>query len=137
MSDKALRTVVAVALIDGDARVLLTRRPAHKSMPGLWEFPGGKMEDGETPEESLVRELREELALDVAQSCLAPLAFASHQYTGFHLILLLYACRIWSGIPTSQEGQAMAWVHPRQINAADYPMPAADISLVALLRDWV
>lgn len=125
--------VSAVALIDPDGRVLLAERPAGKSMAGLWEFPGGKVEPGETPEVALVRELQEELGIDTWTSCLAPLTFASHTYDDFHLLMPLFACRKWDGIVTPQEGQRLAWVKPNQMR--DYPMPAADIPLIAMIRD--
>jgi 8-oxo-dGTP diphosphatase len=125
--------VAAVALIDRDGRVLLARRPEGKAMAGLWEFPGGKLKDGETPEAALVRELEEELGLDTKQSCLAPLAFASHRYEDFHLLMPLYACRVWQGTPRPREGQALAWVRPERLG--DYAMPPADAPLVAQLRD--
>lgn len=127
--------VAACALIDADGRVLLARRPEGKPLAGLWEFPGGKVNPGETPEAALIRELREELAIDVAESCLAPFAFASHGYDGFHLLMPLYLCRRWSGAVTPQEGQATAWVRPARL--AEYPMPPADKPLVALLRDFL
>jgi len=104
-------------------------------MAGLWEFPGGKVEPGETPEACLIRELREELALDTEESCLAPLTFASHSYDDFHLLMPLYVCRVWNGIPRPKEGQTLKWVRPNDM--ADYPMPAADIPLVAFLRDYL
>ncbi|MFC7332701.1 (deoxy)nucleoside triphosphate pyrophosphohydrolase [Rhodocista pekingensis] len=125
--------VVAAALVDVDGRVLLAQRPPGKSLAGLWEFPGGKVHEGETPEQALVRELREELGIDTASSCLAPLTFASHRYDSFHLLMPLYACRVWKGEPTPQEGQALAWVRPARMR--DYPMPPADLPLVAMLRD--
>jgi len=125
--------VAAVALIDADGRVLLAERPAGKSMAGLWEFPGGKLDAGETPEAALVRELAEELGIDVAASCLAPIAFASHDYDTFHLLMPLYACRQWRGTVEPREGQRLAWVRPTRL--ADYPMPPADVPLVAALRD--
>ena len=125
--------VAAVALVDVDNRVLLARRPEGKVMAGLWEFPGGKLHAGETPEAALVRELGEELGIDTRQSCLAPIGFASHAYDGFHLLMPLYVCRVWRGAITSREGQELAWVRP--VRLADYPMPPADRPLVALLRD--
>ena len=127
--------VSAVALIDGDGRVLLAQRPEGKSMAGLWEFPGGKVEPGETPERALIRELQEELGIDTWASCLAPLTFASHSYGSFHLLMPLFACRKWQGIPSSREGQALAWVRPGKLR--DYPMPEADIPLIPILRDWL
>lgn len=127
--------VAAVAMVDADGRVLLARRPEGKAMAGLWEFPGGKVAAGETPEAALVRELREELAIDVTESCLAPLAFASHAYEDFHLLMPLYVCRVWAGRPLPREGQELEWVRP--LSMADYPMPPADAPLVALLRDWL
>jgi 8-oxo-dGTP diphosphatase len=125
--------VVAVALVDADGRVLLAERPAGKPMAGLWEFPGGKMHDGETPETALVRELKEELGIDVTESCLAPLTFASHRYENFHLLMPLYVCRRWQGMVTPHEGQRLAWVRPPRL--AEYSMPPADKPLVAVLRD--
>ena len=130
---KPIVLVVAVALVDADGRVLLAKRPAGKSMAGLWEFPGGKVDAGETPEVALIRELYEELGIDTKQSCLAPLTFASHTYDDFHLLMPLYACRTWLGDPTPKEGQELAWVRP--IRMGDYPMPPADIPLIAMLRD--
>ncbi|WP_410056045.1 (deoxy)nucleoside triphosphate pyrophosphohydrolase [Roseobacter sp. HKCCA0434] len=127
--------VVAVALIDPDGRVLMARRPEGKPMAGLWEFPGGKIDDGETPEAALIRELQEELGIDTWESCLAPLTFASHGYDDFHLLMPLYACRKWEGIVTPREGQTLRWVTPREM--PDLPMPAADVPLVAHLRDWL
>ncbi|MEP5153753.1 (deoxy)nucleoside triphosphate pyrophosphohydrolase [Planktotalea sp.] len=127
--------VSAVALIDVDGRVLLGQRPEGKSMAGLWEFPGGKVEAGETPEAALIRELQEELGIDTWASCLAPLTFASHSYDEFHLLMPLFACRKWEGIPQSRENQALKWVHARDL--AKYPMPAADIPLIPILRDWL
>ncbi|MBO0737400.1 MAG: 8-oxo-dGTP diphosphatase MutT [Alphaproteobacteria bacterium] len=125
--------VSAVALVDPDGRVLLAQRPAGKSMAGLWEFPGGKVNTGETPEIALIRELAEELGIDVAASCLAPFTFASYSYPDFHLLMPLYLCRKWSGIAVAREGQRLAWVRPRRLN--EYPMPPADQPLVAMLRD--
>lgn len=125
--------VAAVALIDADGRVLIAERPPGKHMAGLWEFPGGKVQPGETPEAALVRELAEELGVDTAERCLAPLTFASHRYEAFHLLMPLFACRNWRGTPTPFEGQRLAWVRPNQLR--DYPMPPADEPLVAMLRD--
>ncbi|MBP7335338.1 MAG: (deoxy)nucleoside triphosphate pyrophosphohydrolase [Niveispirillum sp.] len=125
--------VAAVALVDADGRVLLAQRPPGKSMAGLWEFPGGKVDAGETPEAALVRELKEELGIDTAESCLAPIAFASHTYDDFHLLMPLYAARVWKGTPTPLEGQQLAWVKP--VRMGDYPMPPADIPLIPILRD--
>lgn len=127
--------VSAVALIDPDGRILLAQRPEGKSMAGLWEFPGGKVEPGETPEQALIRELHEELGIDTWQSCLAPLTFASHSYEKFHLLMPLFACRKWNGTPESREGQALKWVRANQLK--DYPMPPADIPLIPILRDWL
>ena len=127
--------VSAVALIDVDGRVLLAQRPEGKSMAGLWEFPGGKVELGETPEAALIRELQEELGIDTWASCLAPLTFASHSYDDFHLMMPLFACRKWEGTPQAREGQTLKWVKPADMR--DYPMPAADIPLIAVLRDWL
>jgi len=127
--------VSAVALIDVDGRDLLAQRPPGKSMAGLWEFPGGKVEAGETPEAALIRELEEELGIDTWASCLAPLTFASHSYDDFHLMMPLFACRKWNGTPRAREGQVLKWVKPAQMR--DYPMPAADIPLISVLRDWL
>ncbi len=124
--------VAAVALVDADGRVLLARRPEGKPMAGLWEFPGGKVDPGETPETALIRELAEELGIDVTASCLAPFTFASHAYPDFHLLMPLYVCRKWSGIVVPREGQILDWVRPARL--ADYPMPPADKPLIALLR---
>jgi 8-oxo-dGTP diphosphatase len=124
-------TVAACALIDADGRVLLAQRPEGKPMAGLWEFPGGKVELGETPEQTLIRELQEELGIAVKEACLAPLTFASHSYPEFHLLMPLYICRRWDGIVTAQEGQALTWVRPHRLR--DYPMPPADVPLIAHL----
>ena len=129
----AVLLVSAVALVDADGRVLLARRPPGKAMAGLWEFPGGKLAPGETPEAALIRELREELAVDTEESCLAPLTFASHTYADFHLLMPLFVCRTWQGVPQPREGQELAWVPPRALR--DYPMPAADLPLIPVLRD--
>ncbi|MBC2836211.1 8-oxo-dGTP diphosphatase MutT [Paragemmobacter straminiformis] len=127
--------VSAVALIDADGRVLLAQRPEGKSLAGLWEFPGGKVEPGETPEAALIRELKEELGIDTQASCLAPLTFASHTYESFHLLMPLFACRRWQGTPHGAEGQNLAWVRPNALR--DYPMPPADLPLIPILRDWL
>ena len=127
--------VSAVALIDRDGRVLLAQRPDGKSMAGLWEFPGGKVEGGETPEAALVRELYEELGIETWNSCLAPLTFASHTYDDFHLLMPLFACRKWNGIVQPKEGQTLKWVYPKDFS--NYPMPPADIPLIPILRDWL
>ena len=125
--------VVAVALVDADGRVLLARRPPGKAMEGLWEFPGGKLAAGETPEQALIRELREELGIDTEQSCLAPLGFASHSYDDFHLLMPLYVCRVWNGTVVPKEGQELRWV--RAVRLGDFPMPPADAPLIPVLRD--
>ena len=125
--------VVAVVLIDRDGRVLLSQRPSGKSMAGLWEFPGGKVENGEVPEEALIRELNEELGIDTWSSCLAPLSFASHSYEDFHLLMPVFVCRKWVGSPTPMEGQALKWVNRDKLK--DYPMPPADIPIIAVIRD--
>jgi 8-oxo-dGTP diphosphatase len=127
--------VAAVALIDPDGRVLIAERPAGKPMAGLWEFPGGKVEPGETPEAALVRELQEELGIGTWASCLAPLTFASHGYDDFHLLMPLYACRKWEGVPKAREHAALRWVRAAELAAC--PMPPADRPLVAVLRDWL
>ena len=139
LADTDMLLVSAVALIDRDGRVLLAQRPEGKTMAGLWEFPGGKIELGETPETALVRELDEELGINTAASCLAPLTFASHSYgasdnrAAFHLLMMLYVCRRWQGQPQPIEGGTLKWVRPQQLR--DYPMPAADIPLIAALQD--
>ncbi|MBT2131769.1 8-oxo-dGTP diphosphatase MutT [Aliiroseovarius lamellibrachiae] len=125
--------VSAVALIDPDGRVLLAQRPAGKSMAGLWEFPGGKIEPGETPEHALIRELHEELGIDTWASCLAPLTFASHAYDDFHLLMPVFACRKWEGQPHPREGQVLKWVRPEALR--DFPMPPADLPLIPILRE--
>ena len=127
--------VSAVALIDKDGRILIAKRPDGKSMAGLWEFPGGKVEIGETPEQALVRELSEELGIKTWNSCLAPLTFASHSYEKFHLLMPLFACRRWEGIALAKEKQELKWVYSNELK--NYPMPPADIPLIPILRDWV
>ena len=127
--------VSAVALIDVEGRVLLAQRPEGKSMAGLWEFPGGKVEPGETPEAALIRELHEELGIETWSSCLAPLTFASHSYASFHLLMPLYACRKWGGIPNPRENQALKWV--RSADLRRYEMPAADLPLIPILQQWL
>ncbi|MFK0300413.1 (deoxy)nucleoside triphosphate pyrophosphohydrolase [Brevundimonas sp. NPDC090276] len=125
--------VVAVALVDPDGRVLIAKRPEGKQLAGMWEFPGGKVEPGERPEQALIRELKEELGIDVNEACLAPFVFASHAYESFHLLMPLYLCRRWSGVVTAKEHAGLAWVKPNKLG--DYPMPPADEPLVAWLRD--
>jgi len=125
--------VVAVALVDADGRVLIARRPPGKTLAGLWEFPGGKVEAGERPEVALIREMKEELTIDVAESCLAPLTFASHVYADFHLLMPLYVCRRWKGIVHASEGQELQWAKP--VRLRDYPMPPADLPLIPHLID--
>ena len=127
--------VVACAFVDADGRVLLAQRPAGKSMAGLWEFPGGKVEAGETPEQTLIRESEEELGIVVKEACLAPLTFASHRYPDFHLLMPLYVCRRWDGTVAAKEGQRLAWVRPNRLR--DYPMPPADEPLVAHLMTLI
>jgi 8-oxo-dGTP diphosphatase len=123
--------VAACALIDSDGRVLIARRPVGKPMAGLWEFPGGKVEDGERPEQSLIREIKEELGVAISKDCLAPLTFASHAYPDFHLLMPLYICRRWEGTVTATEGQQLAWVRPNRLR--DYEMPPADVPLISHL----
>ena len=135
MADRRTLLVAAVALVDPDGRVLIAQRPEGKSMAGLWEFPGGKVDPGETPEAALIRELKEELDIDVTQSCLGPFTFASHAYDDFHLLMPLYLCRKWEGTVRPMEGQALRWVMPMRL--ADFPMPPADKPLVAMLRDFL
>jgi 8-oxo-dGTP diphosphatase len=127
--------VVAVVLVDADGRVLIAKRPDGKKMAGLWEFPGGKVDPGETPEAALIRELREELGIDTHESCLAPLTFASHGYDDFHLLMPLYVCRRWKGEVTAKEHSALAWVRP--VRLGDYPMPPADAPLIAMIHDII
>jgi 8-oxo-dGTP diphosphatase len=131
--DPPLLLVVACALIDVDGRVLVAQRPAGKPLAGLWEFPGGKLLPGETPERCLIRELHEELGVDTETSCLAPLTFASHGYERFHLLMPLYVCRVWRGEPRAREGQALRWVRPRVLR--DLPMPPADRPLIPVLEE--
>jgi 8-oxo-dGTP diphosphatase len=135
VGSKPTLLVVAVAMIDPDGRILLAQRPPGKKLAGLWEFPGGKVHEGETPEAALVRELKEELGVDTAASCLAPFTFASHSYEDFHLLMPLFVCRVWEGNPAPLEGQQLAWVRPAKMG--DYPMPPADVPLVAMLRDFL
>ncbi|MEE9387822.1 MAG: 8-oxo-dGTP diphosphatase MutT [Paracoccaceae bacterium] len=127
--------VSAAVLIDKDGRVLLARRPEGKDMAGLWEFPGGKVNPGETPEAALVRELHEELGIETWDSCLAPLTFASHTYPDFHLLMPVFACRKWNGIAQGLEGQKLAWVRAAQLR--DYQMPPADLPIIPVLMDWI
>jgi 8-oxo-dGTP diphosphatase len=129
----ALLLVAACALIDADRRVLIAQRPEGKSMAGLWEFPGGKVEDGETPEETIIRELSEELAITVTEPCLAPLTFASHNYREFHILMPLFVCRRWEGVPVAIEAQQLKWVRPNRLR--DFPMPPADEPLISHLAD--
>ena len=133
MAETPMLLVAAAALIDVDGRVLICQRPEGKSMAGLWEFPGGKVEPGERPEQTLIRELHEELGITVAEPCLAPLTFASHGYDNFHLLMPLYVCRRWEGFAVAQEGQTLAWVRANKLR--DYPMPPADIPLIPHLID--
>ncbi len=133
--DLPVLLVVAVALIDPDGRVLIAQRPEGRSMAGLWEFPGGKVEQSESPEAALIRELNEELGINTSESCLAPFTFASHVYEEFHLLMPLYLCRKWEGRLEAREGQKTKWVRPNQLKG--YPMPPADEPLVAMLRDYL
>lgn len=127
--------VTAVALVDADGRVLLAQRPEGKSLAGLWEFPGGKVEPGETPEAALIRELHEELGIDTHASCLAPLTFASHSYDDFHLLMPLFICRRWKGIARPREGQRLAWVRSQDLRS--YEMPPADVPLIPIIQSWL
>jgi 8-oxo-dGTP diphosphatase len=133
MADFKLTLVVACALVDADKRVLLAQRPPGKTLAGLWEFPGGKIESGERPEQTLIRELQEEIGITVNEACLAPLTFASHAYENFHLLMPLYICRRWEGQAIAREGQTLAWARANKLR--DYPMPAADIPLIPHLID--
>jgi 8-oxo-dGTP diphosphatase len=133
MSSPPVILVVAVALIDADGRVLLAQRPEGKTMAGLWEFPGGKVHEGESPEAALIRELKEELGIDTHESCLAPLTFASHRYETFHLLMPLYVCRRWQGMVTPREGQQLSWVRAERLDR--YAMPPADKPLIPILKD--
>jgi 8-oxo-dGTP diphosphatase len=133
MADVKLTLVVACALVDADKRVLLAQRPPGKNLAGLWEFPGGKVEPGERPEITLIRELREEIGITVSEACLAPLTFASHAYPDFHLLMPLYICRRWEGLAVAREGQNLAWVRAKKLR--DYPMPPADLPLLPHLED--
>lgn len=133
MSGSKLTLVVACALLDADDRILLAQRPPGKAMAGLWEFPGGKLEDGETPEAAIIRELKEEIGVETKIACLAPLTFASHGYKAFHLLMPLYICRRWWGEPQAREGQQLKWVRAARLR--DYPMPEADLPLIPALQD--
>ena len=133
MSEKPTLIVPAIALVDTDSRILLAQRPEGKSFAGYWEFPGGKLETGETPEAALIREIREELGVETQDSCLAPVSFASHPYDDFHLILLLYVCRRWQNTPQALEGGALEWVRPQRLR--DYQMPPANLEFIAVLQD--
>tara|TARA_Y100000814_G_C12209835_1_gene360978 strand:+ start:247 stop:669 length:423 start_codon:yes stop_codon:yes gene_type:complete len=130
-----IKLVVALALVDLDNRILITKRPFGKPMSGLWEFPGGKVIDGESPEAALIREINEELGINIKESCLSPITFASHNYNSFHLLMPLYVCRIWQGTPISNEGQELKWVRPLDLKY--YNMPPADEPLKAILRDYL
>jgi 8-oxo-dGTP diphosphatase len=137
VTDRPLVLVVACALIDPDGRILVAQRPEGKSMAGLWEFPGGKVEPGERPEDTVIREMQEELGITIKEACLAPFIFASHTYPGFHLLMPLFLCRRWEGIAQPREGQKVAWVKIKDLalNPERYPMPPADLPLIPLLRD--
>ena len=136
MSNTPIHVAVGVIFDNQKAdQILIAKRPQHLHQGGLWEFPGGKVEDGETPEVALIRELEEELGINTWESCLAPLTFASHTYEKFHLLMPLFACRKWEGTPQSRENQALKWVHAKDLK--DYPMPAADVPLIPILRDWL
>ena len=135
MTDRPIILVAACALVDADGRVLIAQRPQGKSMAGLWEFPGGKVEASETPEETVIRELEEELGIVTQTDCLAPLTFASHAYDDFHLLMPLYICRRYQGVPQPKEGQALKWVRPQAMR--DYPMPPADEPLIPFLIDLI
>ena len=127
--------LVTAGIINRSSKYLVARRAANQKLPGFWEFPGGKVEQGESPEVALIRELHEELGIDTWKSCLAPLTFASHAYEKFHLLMPLFVCRRWQGIPEPREGQTLAWVRPAAMR--EYPMPSADLPLVPILRDWL
>ena len=133
ISEKPTLIVPAIALVDTDSRILLAQRPEGKSFAGYWEFPGGKIEKGETPEAALIREIREELGVETQDSCLAPVSFVSHPYDDFHLILLLYVCRRWQNTPQALEGGALEWVRPQRLR--DYQMPPANLEFIAVLQD--
>tara|TARA_Y100001970_G_C14259923_1_gene879521 strand:- start:17787 stop:18209 length:423 start_codon:yes stop_codon:yes gene_type:complete len=135
LDDTKIVLVVSLALIDADGKVLIARRPLGKDMAGLWEFPGGKIKAGESPEVALKREISEEIGIDIDKSCLAPLTFASHRYESFHLLMPLYVCRVWQGIPRPCEGQELKWVRP--VALKEYKMPPADIPLLAAIRDLI
>jgi 8-oxo-dGTP diphosphatase len=137
VADLRLVLVAACVLIDPDGRVLIAQRPEGKSMAGLWEFPGGKIEPGERPEQTVIREMQEELGVAIKEACLAPFVFASHSYPDFHLLMPLFLCRRWEGIPHPHEGQKVAWVRPKDLarDSARYPMPPADLPLIPMLRD--
>lgn len=135
VTDLPILLVSAVAMVDHDSRILLQQRPKGKHLEGMWEFPGGKVDDGESPETALVRELKEELGIDITESCLAPFTFASHAYDDFQILMPLYLCRVWKGLVQPLEGQTLKWVRPTDM--PQYPMPPADEPLVAMLRDFL